>query len=156
MRDDPVSGCQRFGAEISAYLDRELPAEAAATLETHLPGCEDCGAALAALRGIDLRLAELPRIEPAAQFEARFWARLARGRSAAPERSWRARFPELALVAAGVAALLWLMTPGDPSLPERDWEIVAEADRFELLMDEDLDVLWELEELEAWDGSEEI
>ena len=151
-----MSGCRSFGAEIGAYLDGELPVEAAATLEAHLPGCEDCGAALAAQRGIDLRLRELPRIQPAPQFGARFWARLARAHAAAPARSWRARVPELALAAAGMAALLWLVTQGDPSLPERDWEIVAEAERFELLMDEDLDVLWELEELEAWDGSEEI
>jgi anti-sigma factor RsiW len=151
-----VSGCRRWGAEIGAYLDGELPAEAVATLEAHLPGCEDCGAALATQRGIDRRVAELPRVEPTPQFEARFWARLARAREAPPARGWRARFPGLALAAAGVAALLWLVTPGDLSLPERDWEIVAEAERFELLMDEDLEVLWELEELEAWDGSEEI
>ncbi len=151
-----MSGCRSFGAEIGAYLDGELPAEAAATLEAHLPGCEDCGAALAAQRGIDRGLAELPRIEPTPQFEARFWARLARANTAAPARSRRAWFPELALAAAGVAALLWLVSQGDPSLPERDWEIVAEAERFELLMDEDLEVLWDVEELEAWDGSEEI
>ena len=53
-------------------------------------------------------------------------------------------------------ALAWLVTLGDPSLPETDWEIVAEAGRFEMLLDEDLELLFALEVLEAWDGSEEI
>lgn len=152
-----MSGCRRWGGEIAAYLDGELPGEAAALFEAHLPDCSGCTAELAAWRGVDLRLAELPRLPLSAQFEARFWARLARSEEPAPRRSRWLRLPAFALAAAGVAGLLWLARPDDARLPEPgpDLEIVAEAD-FELLVADDAEILWELDDLEAWDGSEEI
>ncbi len=161
-----MTGCRIWREELGAWLDGELAAEAAALFEAHLPDCEGCNAALEAERGLDAQLAALPRIEASPQFEARFWARLARSADETPGRqsswrswkgsSWRALLAEVALVGAGVGALAWLVTLGDPSLPETDWEIVAEADRFEMLLDEDLELLFALEVLEAWDGSEEI
>ncbi len=155
-----MSGCRRWGTELGAYLDGELPAAARISLDGHLPDCGECREALEAQRALELELQALPRIEPSPQFEARFWARLARSGALTPRRgwfrSWRLRVAEAAFVAAGVGALAWLVTLGDAALPEVDWEIVAEGERFELLLDEDHELLWSLEVLEAWDGSEEI
>ena len=166
-----MSGCRRWGAEVAAYLDGELQREAFALFEAHLPDCAACMKVLEAQRGLEAQLRALPRIEPSPQFEARFWARLARSEELDSGRlgfkkgrgfwtgtwtgSWRVRLSELLLAGAGVGALVWLVTLGDPSLPEHDWEIVAESDRFELLLDEDHELFWSLEELEAWDGSSE-
>ncbi len=153
-----MSGCRRWGDEIGAVLDGELPAEALALFEGHLPECDACSRALELQRGADLQLAGLGRVEPSPQFEARFWARLARDGASQPTgraRRFGLRFPGFALAGAGLVALLWVLTPGDAALPERDWQIVAETD-FELLLDADHEILLELEELEAWDGSEEI
>ena len=162
-----MSGCRRWGAEIGAYVDGELPAAARISFDEHLPDCAECRETLAAHSAIDLELRALPRVEPSPRFEAQFWARLARAEEEKPARAWLRSWPvrvaEVAFVAAGVGALAWLVTGGDPALPgdtalleRRDWEIVAEGERFELLLDEDHELLWSLEVLEAWDGSEEI
>ncbi|MBW2280618.1 MAG: zf-HC2 domain-containing protein [Deltaproteobacteria bacterium] len=161
-----MSGCRRWGAEVAAYLDGELDEAAGPSFDAHLPDCEACGEALEAQRALDVDLRSLPRIEPSPQFEAQFWARLARAEGEEPVRgwlhSWRMRVAEVAFVAAGVGALAWMVTQDDPratqttALLEKDWEIVAEGERFELLLDEDHELLWSLEVLEAWDGSEEI
>jgi hypothetical protein len=103
-------------------------------------------------------VAELPRLEPSAQFEAGFWARLAREKEQA---GWRASLRRLRpagwLVGAGAAAALaLLLTLGDPALPEQDWDIVADAERFDLLREGDLELLSALDVLEAWDGTEDI
>jgi anti-sigma factor RsiW len=148
-----VSGCRRHGEEIGAWLDAELGPAEARVFEAHLSDCRDCEAAVAAQREVDLGLVRLPRVEPSPQFEARFWARLTRASETGS--GWRLQLAALGLAAAGVLALVWLVGPGDPALPERDWQIVAESD-FDLLMDSDHEILWELDELEAWDGSEEI
>ena len=155
-----MSGCRRWDAEIGAYLDGELPAAARISFDGHLPDCSECRESLEAQRALDLELRALPPIEPSPQFEARFWARLARSQDGTAgrgsSRSRWLRVAEVAFVAVGVGALAWLVTLGDPALPEGDWEIVAEGERFELLLDEDHELLWSLEVLEAWDGSEEI
>ena len=155
-----MSGCRRWSREIGAYLDGELPAAARIPFEGHLPDCGDCREALEAQRELDLALRALPRIEPSPQFEAHFRARLARSQRETSRRgslrSWRLLVGQVAFAAVTVTAIAWLVTRGDPALPESDWQIVAEAERFELLLDEDHELLWSLEVLEAWDGSEEI
>ena len=50
-------------------------------------------------------------------------------------------------------ALLLMRAPADP---DPDWVIVADAESYELLQEEDLELLDVLEILEAWDGSEDI
>jgi hypothetical protein len=109
-------------------------------------------------RKVDDLVAGLPRLEPSAQFEAGFWARLAREKDRA---GWSASLRRLRpagwLVGAGVAAALaLLLTLGDPALPEQDWDIVADAERFDLLREGDLELLSALDVLEAWDGTEDI
>jgi hypothetical protein len=53
---------EHFGeADLSAYLDRQLPVAVGARLEAHVERCEACRAALAGLRETKAMLAELPR-----------------------------------------------------------------------------------------------
>ena len=56
---------------------------------------------------------------------------------------------------AAVGAIVLLLSLGNPALPDEDWEIVADAEQFEMLVEEDLELLLTLEVLETWDGSEE-
>jgi anti-sigma factor RsiW len=156
-----MNGCESYGPELGAYLDDELEANERSVLETHLPGCAPCQDALAEQRQLLLALADLPKLEPAPQFEARFWARLARANPSADGAGapgWRSRWLWLqgGLATAAVVALALVLTNGSAELPEEDWEIVSDPERFELLASEDLAVLRELELLENWDGSEEI
>ncbi len=153
-----MNGCESFGPEIGAYLDGELPGAERSALEAHLPDCTPCQGALAAQRRLHTALAELPQLEPSPQFQARFWARLARDGQTAGAAGWRSRWRWLqgGLAAAAVAGLALLLSSGSAELPAEDWEIVSDPERFELLASEDLELLSELELLETWDGSEEI
>jgi len=154
-----MSGCNRFGPELDAYLDGELDAETREGFEAHLPACASCNLALEKRASLDHALASLPRVEPSPQFEARFWARMARAEEPA---GWRARWfalPRLGWVAAGVAlvaGLALLLSLRDPALSAQDWAIVADAEGFELLLEADPELLAALDVLEAWSGSEEI
>jgi hypothetical protein len=55
-------------------------------------------------------------------------------------------------VAAAVLALLL----GNPSLPHSDWEILTDAEDFELILSEDPELLAALDVLETWDELEAL
>jgi hypothetical protein len=97
-------------------------------------------------------------VDPSPQFEAGFWARLARAEEGAGGRTiLRYLRPAGWLVGAGAAAALaLLLTLGDPALPEQDWTIVADAESFDLLREVDLELLSALDVLEAWNGNQDI
>lgn len=153
-----MNGCERFGEEIGAYLDGELAERDRLALEAHLPDCAACEGALAGHRELFAALAGLPQLEPGPQFEARFWARLARQAQDSAASPWRIgrRWLEGALAAAVLAGLVFVFSNGSSPLPEEDWQIVSQDERFDLLASDDLEVLSELEVLETWDGSEQI
>jgi anti-sigma factor RsiW len=134
-----------------AYLEGELLPAACAEFDAHLAGCEVCQTALAAERRLSGALASLLPVEPPGDFEARFWARIAREREAPAgwlERLFTRRFALGlgAAAAATVAAVLALRAPVEPDV---DPQIVANGEDYELL--EDLDVVEVVDVLEKWD-----
>ena len=122
------------------------------------PGAPDEELQSKRFRKVDELVARLPRVEPSPQFEAGFWARLARAKEGAGRRTiLRYLRPARWLAGAGaVAALALLLTLGDPALPEQDWTIVADAESFDLLREGDLELLSALDVLEAWNGNQDI
>lgn len=162
-------GCERFGAELSARLDGELSGPARDALDAHLAGCADCRSGLQTLGQLDAAIRAIPRPAPSPQFEARFRARLARSRARSRGPGGRLagslrpglhpgrRAAQVAVAAGLLAGLAILATPRpEPPLPESDWAIVADAEHFELLTSDDLELIETLEVLETWDAPEEI
>ena len=148
-----MTGCNRFGAELEAYLDWELPAPLHTALRAHLPECTDCRRALDAQRWLAGQIAGLAPQEPSAQFEARFWARIARGDDAPGVWGRLGRWlpslrPDWALGVAALAVLALLLSQGESALPPQDWAIVADAEQFELLESGDLELLAALDLLD--------
>jgi anti-sigma factor RsiW len=161
-----VKADRRIREQLGAWLDGELPAGQAEEISRALERDPALAEQLRRLRQLERSLQELAPIEPAADFEARFRARLARQRAGAVA-SWRERARErlrtaparwaLGGVTLAGAALALLLAQRAPLRTERDgdWSIVADAERYELLQDQDLELLEVLEVLEAWDGSQE-
>lgn len=149
--------CDERRADLIAYLDGELAAAARAELETHLRSCANCQAALAAERRLSGALGSLEAIHPPGDFEARFWARIAR-ESAAPA-GWRERlFSRRFLLALGGAAAAALaavvaLRIRDAELNDAvDLQIVANPDDLEMLEDPDLELFAIMDELEQRNG----
>ena len=69
---------------ISAYLDEELPGGDRAALETHLPGCAQCGAALMDMRALRAAFASTDRHQAPYGFATRVMARTAELKSPSP------------------------------------------------------------------------
>ena len=145
-------------SDLDAYVDGELgPAERAA-FERELERSTDLRRALQLRRELDDSVQALPRAEPSPQFEARFWARLAR---AEEPRGWRAAVLGLRswgpiFAGPALAAAVLFLVLGNPSLPQSDWELLADAEGFELVLSEDPELLAALDVLEAWDGTETL
>ena len=165
-------GCRVYGVELSAYVDGELDLAAERFLERHVEHCADCASALATLRRLEERLEALPQFAPSRQFEARLWAavdalepqaRASRpslvGRLVAFVRDWRPI--EWALVPVAIVLAVVLYTGGDrrgqpalqseasSELPYQDWALVADAESFELILSDDHELLYSLDDLEA-------
>jgi anti-sigma factor RsiW len=163
-----MSGCGRLEAStLSAFLDRELPAEASAEVSLHLESCAACGDVLARLADLEEALRALPSIERGPGFERGFRERVARATGqprAAParvplrrRRSLRVTSAAAAAVAAALFALLLLRPePDDPLLTTRtlggeEFELVAAAE-LDLALDPDLELLLALDVLEVWEA----
>ncbi len=56
--------CRKIQAELSAYLDNELPTTGRMTIEEHLRGCGNCQKRLAELKKLSLGVMALPRLRP--------------------------------------------------------------------------------------------
>lgn len=155
--------CKRDKAAIAAYVDGELESSARAELESHLEACAPCRELVAAQRRLGEMFAALPEVTPPGDFEARFWARIARERDAQPT-GFAARVRELfsprralALGAAAVVALALAIAlpraPTESAKPDPDVRIVTNATDFELLQDPDQDEIADVDVLEAWDDA---
>ncbi|HXZ86422.1 MAG TPA: zf-HC2 domain-containing protein [Myxococcota bacterium] len=153
---------RRIDVRLSAYLDGELPARERTELEPALAEAE-LARQLAALRALEHELRELPQLEPGADFEARFRARLAAERTAQREPFWR-RLRALgagrALVGAcalagAIALAVWLRRP-QPIGPELEQVAeIRDPETWDMLRSEDVELFEVLEILEAWDGVQE-
>ena len=160
--------CKRDREEITAYVDGELAGEARAELESHIETCASCRAEVAAQERLAEAFAARPEVTPAGDFEARFWARVAREREAQGTSwvrwlSWR-HILGVAVVTA-VALLLFLPLPERPIVSgplarptatakiDPDVKIVSNPKDFELLQDPDMDAISEVDVLETWDDN---
>jgi anti-sigma factor RsiW len=139
--------CAERREALSAYVDDELAPAERAELETHLAGCPACREALAGARRLSSQLSALPAPVPPGDFEARFWARIARGEAAGSggALAWIGgllrprRLVALGGIAAAAVALV-LVLRGQPETPDLEWQIAADPEAFELLQDPDLDI----------------
>jgi anti-sigma factor RsiW len=159
-----MSECKRDQEAIAAYVDGELDTSARAELESHLETCAACRERVAAQRRLGELFAALPEVTPSGDFEARFWARVARERDRAPA-GFAARLGALlslraafAIAAATAAALVFAVAlsrmPGTPAAKlDPDVRIVSDAEDFELLQDPDMDTIADVDVLEAWDDA---
>jgi anti-sigma factor RsiW len=159
-----MTDCRPFAGDLGAFHDGELDGAPRLALERHLTGCAACRAQLAELKMLDRAIRALPRIAPAADFESRLQERLAfesqpaslaRRAPARPRRSrWLHAGGLISGLAAAVALLFW-MGGVDSTRPMdgEDWQIVADEQTFDLLLDQDHDLLYALDVLEDWDGS---
>jgi anti-sigma factor RsiW len=80
--------CRETQAELSAYIDEELPAAARVAVEEHLRGCGDCQKRLAELRELSLGVMALPRLQPAPGFLTEVRRRIVQD-SKPQTRAWR-------------------------------------------------------------------
>ena len=106
---------------------------------------------------MNVGLAALPAVELSPQFEARFWARIARESDldAGPSRVHtflRGLLGAGVLAAAAAALWIFVRTPPPAESDPSDWLIAADAEGFELLQ-EDVELLALMDILEEWDGT---
>jgi len=156
-----MSACRDFREALSAHLDGELGAADEAALRTHLETCADCAEALRGLRALSGALSGLPPVDASPQFEARFWARLARERDAAPSFGDRLlhwlRPSRIGVGLAGAAACALAVYMALPRGAEPlDGFLLVDSESYELLQEEELELLEVMEILEAWDGTEGV
>jgi anti-sigma factor RsiW len=162
--------CKRNREELSAYVDGELAPAARSELESHIQACASCRAEVAAHDRLEEAFASLREVTPPGDFEARFWARVAREREAAAEPAgWRRwlTWPRALAAAAVTAAAIALFVPASTRAPrlvpiplphatakvDPDVKIVSNPKDFELLQDPDMDAISEVDVLEDWDDA---
>ncbi len=176
-----MNQCEPFHAELGAYHDGVLTEAESFELERHLEACGPCRSDLAKLGTLDAAIRTLPRIEPSADFAARFYARLAAEADLAPGAAAHSTVPAaeprpavavgrapvrrsrwmrlgwagagIAAAAAAAAALLAVQEPPQEAvMTGEDWQIVSDEDAFEVVLQEDPDLLLALDAL-ADEGS---
>ncbi len=168
--------CNRNREEIGAFVDGELEPAARAELESHLETCAACRELVAAERRLGEMFAALAPVAPSGDFDARFWARIAREREAggvglgarlAGFFTLRRALVLGAVTAVALALALDLArapvgappaatatgTQTATAKPDPDVRIVKNAKDFELLQDPDMDAITEVDVLEDWDDA---
>ncbi|HQR30060.1 MAG TPA: zf-HC2 domain-containing protein [Anaeromyxobacteraceae bacterium] len=102
-----MAGCEEFQVDIEKRLHGALGEAGRAPLEEHLAGCERCRAYEAAARGAEATMGAEAR-EAATQVD---WDRVERGIRGGVAASVR-MLAAAVLVAAWMAGMVWLSTPG--------------------------------------------
>jgi len=164
-----MNPCDRFAAELGAYHDGALTPAERSEFAVHLEQCAGCRTSLTALVSLDAAIRALPRTRPSSGLESALLARLregaassaSEGRAASTHAPLRRRsirrlgWSGLALATAAAAAVALVFLPGaEEDLTREDWQIVADAATFELLMAEDTELLLSLDVLEGWEEEE--
>src|SRR5262245_33034353 len=114
-----MTACERQREMLGALVDGELSGAERVELEAHVAGCASCRQELEELQRLAAAFAALPEVRPAPDFEARFWARVARGEDApqgllARLLGWLSPGKGLVLAGAAAAALaLYLSLPAE-------------------------------------------
>lgn len=99
--------CNRLESHLDALFDGDMPADAAATLRTHVASCAACAALHDAEVGLRAALRRLPVLAPAPDFTERALAhamQLRRRDDRLPRASW-----PVVVGAFAVALALWLL-----------------------------------------------
>ncbi len=145
--------CAHFSADLSAWIDGELPASRAAELAAHVAACAACRAQVLALRRADGALRAIPLREMPSGALAEILRRSARGDAGrAPVSRGRLLRWVAAPAAAAAALALYLATRPDP-LDAASPEDLAVAIDLDTALD--LEVIANLEVLEAMVALEE-
>jgi hypothetical protein len=117
-----VTGCTEAAVRLSAWIDGELDASAAAGVQEHLAGCASCQRRRALLTAASRAVRSLPEETVSADFEDAFRRGLAAARTGAGRP--RGGSPAL-LAAAGLAAVLVLAVLGALALRRASAPAVA-------------------------------
>lgn len=80
--------CREIQAELSAYIDNELPSAKRATVAEHVQGCSVCQERLAELKQLTIGVMALPRLQPVPGFLADLRGKL-EGASKHQPKVWR-------------------------------------------------------------------
>src|SRR5258707_10329275 len=107
--------CDEIEADLSAYLDGELPAQERAGIESHLSGCAACKAAFDEIQSAHRALAALKEMKSPASLRAKVIDEIAAGSPRLDEISSRriasgqkrGRF-SWTLLASGIAATVFI------------------------------------------------
>lgn len=143
---------------LDPYLDGELAPEERNAFERELERSPRLRKALDERRALDRDIRSLPALEPSPQFEARLWARLARAENrtrGGPILAWIRGYGAV-LAGPVLAALALFVLLGNPSLPQADWELLADAEGFEIALSDDAELVSALDILVAWDEAESL
>jgi anti-sigma factor RsiW len=144
--------------DLTAYLDGELPPEAATRVKAHLAGCEDCRATERMLQRTVSSLRALPAFEPSRGLRRRVLAEV-EALPASAWAGWRSWLRPGRLVPSGaaLAAAAAVAVVVAHRVEQRRSLDLAVAANYELLSDyevlglsaDDLDVVEHLDELEG-------
>jgi anti-sigma factor RsiW len=100
-----MNDCRNIAADLSAFVDSELPAARRAEVEAHLAGCASCRARVAELRQLTAGLAAMPKAQPDRQFLAGVRDRLDERPRRDAWAGWPVRAAALAVFVVGFVAI---------------------------------------------------
>jgi predicted anti-sigma-YlaC factor YlaD len=117
-----MKNCREIQAELSAYIDNEIPTATRVALEKHVQDCALCRARLAELNALTAGVMALPRLRPPPGFLAEVRRRIMRDGKDQP--SWqdyifRPLWLKVPLEAAAVIATVLLVMQAERSVNER-------------------------------------
>lgn len=115
--------CGKIQAELSAYIDNELPTAARLMVEEHVRGCRNCQERLAGLETLTTGVIALARLQPGPEFLAGVRRQIAREAKPQPK-AWqdyllRPVWLKIPMEAAAVVAIVLFVTRVERSVNKR-------------------------------------
>jgi anti-sigma factor RsiW len=147
-------------AELTAYLDSELPLLQMKQVQQHLETCTDCRGTVELLKSTLAQLSAVPAFEPSPSLRRAVFAQLDRESESFWEKFVRWLKPQILLPSVGLVAaavVVMVIAIRRPATLPRDAQLFELASNLELVQDyeviginsvEDLEVVKHLHELE--------